>query len=277
MVSLFLRSLKELAWRTLHPLKAKRAYAAAQAMAAAVRTADGKDGQACSDSQLRGWLEFPWWEVRNLGVKMVHHTRDGRFIPFLQNLLNQRSDTGIIRRNAITALRDLNAVTAPGSTPDMVATLTHCLYDPYWEVRREAAISLAAHPPLPRDTQMRLINLARKERAFEVQLALAHILGRSHAEKAFPCLYRMTGSRSWQVRLQSAVALVELVDTLPALRPSVINILKNLENICAGVTGHMLFQERIFDLEELVSRSHWPASDDLSRLYLLPDIPWTKQ
>ncbi len=259
-------SLTEYAWRCVHPRRAQATYRAAYKML------EQDASRSVAREAISRFLAFPWWEVRNLAVKIIGKRCDTSFTSELHSLLRERTDTGIVRRNAVAALARTEP--DPGRS---ISTFTSCLTDPYWEVRRAALEELAASGPLDDAAFSAVAALTKKERSFEVHMAAARALGRAPSQRAFPLLRRLACHRSWLVRLQSAVSMVELSSEHPALQQETTEALRALENICAGVTGHMLFRERLSQLETLLNHRPWPARDAVEPLYLIPGIPWTRQ
>ena len=78
------------------------------------------------------------WEIRNVGIKLIGLFKDTGKTNFLVELLRSRKENGFVRRNAVTALKQLNVW-----NPEIKKLLIHMLDDPYYEVRAAAMQFLA--------------------------------------------------------------------------------------------------------------------------------------
>jgi hypothetical protein len=263
MRSLFLRCLRELLWRWLHPRCAARARADADALLAA--------RSACPPARLAELYAFPWWVVRNTAVKLDALAPCPGTVDRMCALLRARADVGIVRRNAASALAGLD------TSPESADVLRACARDPYWEVRRDALLALVRGAPADATTLETLRAAARRERSFEVRMALARALGATRSPEALPLLETLSRDDSWLVRLQAAVALTELGVALPARREHVRALLARMERSSAGLTGRLVLDERFAAIQGLIAGAAWPDAPALAPLYLAPDVPWTRQ
>lgn len=262
MTRLFVRCLTEFAWRSCMRARADRARRDAQALLASPH-----DG---ATAQIAEFLAFPWWEVRNLGVKLVGACSDRAHIAVLNRLVRERSDVGIVRRNAV------HVTAALDETSDATAVFAAGIGDPYWEVRRESYRALAARDITP-EILAEICRRMLRERSFEVKLAAARALGASGAREALAPLLALIGDRSWSVRAQGAVGLLELANALPALQPRVRAAVEHIEQTCAGVTGRVLYWERLAGIRVLLATRAWPDATTIAPFYFRPGVPWTRQ
>lgn len=262
MAALFVRCLTDLAWRTFFPARAARGRALAQARL--------ESPAARQDGDIARLLTFPWWEVRNDAVKLIHAAGDLTFLDALCALVRERGDVGIVRRNAVGVIA---ALAAP---PAEEATLCAALDDPYWEVRREAFGALAVRRPGPA-ARAHMCRAAVSERSFDVLLAAAYALGASGGAEALAPLDLLARTGCWQVRLQSAVALMDLAGRVPEYRAQARACIAQVEHACAGVTARVLFWERMAALTTLLAAGSWPPVETVSAFYLTPGVAWTRQ
>ncbi len=84
------------------------------------------------------YLSSPSWEVRNVGIKLIGLFRDRSKVPYLLSLLRQGRANGFMRRNAVQALKAVNAW-----SDEVRDLLLRLLRDPYFEVRAAAIDCLA--------------------------------------------------------------------------------------------------------------------------------------
>jgi len=182
------------------------------------------------------YLTSPSWEVRNIGVKLIPRLGNPTLFDLLPPILTDHSESGIVRRNAATAIchaRHWNDISCDA--------IERSLRDRYWEVRSEALHSLAAlakpsehsealilsvlfggHPAAhekgPADVYRRS---TLRERNFEVRAACAHALGAlAVSEQSVEALSRLLADSVWIVRYQATIALAEFAarnDTYKAL------------------------------------------------------------
>ncbi|HNR99208.1 MAG TPA: HEAT repeat domain-containing protein [Planctomycetota bacterium] len=263
MGSLFWRCIREYLWRAAHARSAARVLAEAEAALAA-----GAPGRPERLAELRA---YPWWEVRNAALKLTALETGGSADALLCGLLHDRTDVGIVRRNAAAALG------ARPASPASAAALRRGAADPYWEVRREAVWALARVDPRSEATFDALRAAARRERASQVRMALARALGATGNPEALEPLELLSTAASWLVRLQSAVALAELAAAVPAHRERVRAVLARMERSSEGLTGRMVLADRMAVLDALLDTERWPAAGAVASLYFSPGTPWTRQ
>ncbi|HAK96675.1 MAG TPA: hypothetical protein DCM87_17200 [Planctomycetes bacterium] len=263
MRSLFWRCIREFLWRAAHARAAARVLAEAEAAAAA--------GTPCPPGRLAELRAYPWWEVRNAAVKLTALDRTGPADEFLCGLLRDRTDVGIVRRNAAAALG------ARPASPSAAGALRRGAADPYWEVRREAVWAVARIDPRSEATFDTLCAAVPRERTNQVRMALARALGATGNPGAMQPLELLSAGASWLVRLQSAVALAELAAAVPAHRERVRAVLARMERSSAGLTGRMVLADRMAVLDALLGGGEWPPADAIESLYFAPGIPWTRQ
>ena len=130
------------------------------------------------------------WEARNLGVKLIGLLEGREKLPLIVALLRDRrpapwykrlvggdfEQVGFIRRNALTTIARLGAV-----TPDVEEVLAAALTDPYYEARAEACRTITAlDRHLSEEGRARLIAglvVLLGDRWLEVAAAAAEALG----------------------------------------------------------------------------------------------------
>jgi len=189
------------------------------------RTADlqRKDAVAQAIGQ---YLQSPAWEVRNAAVKLVPKLGEPALFDHVVAALANRRESGIVRRNAATAIRD-----AHHWSPAAQRAVADSLWDGYWEVRTEAVKTLAAMASPGEQTEaLVLAALFRRppqqceaepaaayrrwplrERNFEVRAACAQALGSvACSERGIAALRRLSADRTWIVCYQAAIALAEV-------------------------------------------------------------------
>ncbi len=259
----FGRCLRELLWRTCHPGRAARALSEAAALLGA--------GTVCPSARLAQLRAFPWWEVRNLAVKLTALDPAPSAVVALGDVLADGAEVGIVRRNAAAALAGRD------SSPATAEILRRCLRDPYCEVRREAVCALANMAPRSQETFDALRAAAARERSFEVRAAVPRALAATGNRDALPLLAALADDPFWLVRVQSAVALAELGASTPSLRDEIRAILARIERLSAGLTGRIVLAERLAATEALLAAEQWPVPAQLAPLYLTSEIPWTRQ
>ena len=181
------------------------------------------DDLAYLRSRAASLLTAARWEQRNIGVKLVGLLKAQNKLPLLLALLADRRrvswvrrlfggdyvQVGFIRRNILTALARLDAV-----TPEVEAALLEALADPYYEVRAEAA-RVAAHfgdRLASKDRLVAGILGLLHDRTIEVASAAAEAVGQmGGADDALPALLAMSHARFWKVRAAALKGVLALV------------------------------------------------------------------
>ncbi len=175
------------------------------------------DRLLCSE----GWFEIPLG-MRNVGVKLVGILENGRCLPLLLNLLNDRTPTtfmqrlsggdylhpGILRRNIIEyGLRLL-----PDDSDEVFAALTRALAeDPYFEVRAAAAQLLGER--FEGSQLESLIKPALRDRSPRVVVQAIRALGKVAVNgDVMDALRHLYEHPDWQFRQEVVGAIANLLD-----------------------------------------------------------------
>jgi UDP-N-acetylglucosamine--N-acetylmuramyl-(pentapeptide) pyrophosphoryl-undecaprenol N-acetylglucosamine transferase len=184
------------------------------------------DDRAYYVSRATSLLAARAWESRNLGIKLIGLLQAREKLPLVLTLLTDRrpapwykralggdfEQVGFIRRNALTTIARLGVV-----TPEVEAALGAALDDPYYEVRAEAARSVAALGARISEPGRRalVVRLAGRlaDAWLEVAAAAAETLGRVGDETtALPALLALQSHRYWMVRSAGLRGLLSLVE-----------------------------------------------------------------
>jgi len=247
-------------------------------------------------AKLDAWLASPAWELRNAAVKLIARFRDeGRYLRLL-GALADRSEAGIVRRNAAEAIAQLGLRTVLART-----ALVRALGDPYWEVRSEAAAGLAALFTPAEDLEAALLQalFARKrghstfrgeklnvpfselrlrEANFEVRMALALALGHLGLSRAaFDALRALAGDDSWLVRSQAAVAIAHLAGRLPDLFPEARICIERVDRLSEGCVSYFIHREVLgFVLRAAAEGPAALTAERLGSRYLCPKAGWNR-
>ncbi len=234
-------------------------------------------------AKLDAWLLSPAWEVRNAAVKLVAHWRDSERYARLLGKLADRSEAGIVRRNAVEALTRLGLSTAPARS-----ALVRALSDPYWEVRCEAAAALAALFPPAEDLELALLQTLHgarprgmrrvREANFEVRMACALALGHLGLSRtAFKTLLALADDDFWLVRSQAAVAIAHFVGRTPDLFHEARERLGRVDPLSEGCVSYFIHREVLDGVLSAVQEGPRALTvERLRPLYLSPKAGWNR-
>ncbi|HPD16077.1 MAG TPA: HEAT repeat domain-containing protein [Planctomycetota bacterium] len=236
-----------------------------------------------SGRKLDAWLASPAWELRNAAVKLIAHWRDEARYARLLGVLGDRAEAGIVRRNAAEALARLGLATPPAR-----AALVRALADPYWEVRSEAALALAAlfHPA--EDLEQALLDAllgARprpprriREDNFEVRMAHARALGHLGLSRAaFDALLALAGDDSWLVRSQAVVGIAHLVARQTEFFGEAHDRLHGVDRLSEGCVSFFVLRDVLGRVLRAVTEGPQALSAErLRALYLDPRTGWNR-
>ncbi|MEE9394227.1 MAG: murein biosynthesis integral membrane protein MurJ [Planctomycetota bacterium] len=170
--------------------------------------------------RVKSFLGNSDWRVRNVGVKLAGMLKIQALRYELCDIVKNRrpaplwpriwgadfEQPGFVRRNAVVALRTLEAI-----DPDVEDALLTALDDPYYEVRSTAAHALRTYatvltPPARERANARL-RVRVRERNFEVAVAAVLAYGATALDESILLdLEKLHYHRNWQVR--SAVVKV---------------------------------------------------------------------
>jgi len=232
-------------------------------------------------ARLDEWLASPGWEVRNAAVKLIAHVRDEARAPRLLEKLADRSEAGIVRRNAAAALARLRL-----DGPAVRSALLSALADPYWEVRSEAAAALADLFPPAEDLEGALLHLLYgprrngrgriREGNFEVCMACARGLGHlGLGREAYDALGLLAADDSWLVRSQAAVALVHFAARLPDYLPDARERVRAVDRLSEGAVSYFTHREVLSQALRAVHKNpQGPGPEEIRALYLNPKAGW---
>ena len=234
-------------------------------------------------AKLDAWLASPAWELRNAALKLIARFRDkGRYARLL-GALTDRSEAGIVRRNAAEGAASLGLCTAPAR-----AALVRALGDPYWEVRAEAAAALAALFPPAEDLELALLHTLHgprpqgapriREANFEVRMACALALGHLGLSRAaFDALCALADDDSWQVRSQAAVAIAHFVGRHPDLLPEAQECLEKVDRLSEGCVSYFIHREVLDGVFRAVAEGPQAlTAERLGPRYLCPKDGWNR-
>jgi HEAT repeat protein len=234
-------------------------------------------------AKLDAWLASPAWELRNAAVKLIARCRDQERYARLLRTLTDRSEAGIVRRNAAQCIGRLGLATAPARDALLAA-----LGDPYWEVQVEAIAALARLFPPAEDLELALLHLlfgpqdvgrrCVREPNFEVRmaaaLALAH-LGSSLA--ACRALAALSGDDSWLVRSQAVVALGHFAARNPQFFHEVRHALETADRISEGAVSYFVHRDILGQVLRAVQQGpEGLLIEGLRALYLDPHAGWNQ-
>lgn len=216
------------------------------------------------------------WPTRNLGVKLIARYRVSELYPRLLECLDPAGDVGIVRRNVAQLLPSVDWHEARAR---VLRALCRALSDPYWEVRAESARGLAG---VARDSQARsraeqaILERLAHERHFEVRAAFAEALGAlGSTDPAFLALRMLLVDRSWLVRCQAAVALLELSNRRPDLLSLALDSVRSVNLLSDGAVGRPLLRERIRTLLD-AAEAGVNGGRDLRNVYLRLREGWNR-
>ncbi|MCX6557197.1 MAG: murein biosynthesis integral membrane protein MurJ [Candidatus Aminicenantes bacterium] len=88
--------------------------------------------------KINTYLANPAWEIKNVGIKLIGLFKEKGKVAFLVDMLSAKGGNGFMRRNALQALKALNAW-----NPEIRELLLRLLKDGYYEVRVAALDILA--------------------------------------------------------------------------------------------------------------------------------------
>jgi len=277
---------KTLLRKLIDALRAPReSGASAEEIEALLRGAGPRD-PAAVEEKIPSWLASSAWTVRNGAIKLIGRFRIERLYGELDRALGDPREAGIVRRNAARALGEIGE-----ARPAALDALIAALGDPYWEVRAQSAMALAAiagarrgSEPAPGPEGFGRIEAAligalrrgrRGERSFEVRAAIARALGAAvGSEGGFAAIERLASDPSWIVRHQAAVALAEVAARDPRRVGRAAEIFDRMDLLSEGTLSYSLLQEEIERLRRAatdgVRLRHLPFED----LYLRIEIGW---
>ncbi len=189
------------------------------------------------------YFNHPRWEIRNTAVKAAGESGIVAFVPLLCRFMTDRKQKGFIRRNAATALKSFR-----GNSKEIMPALMRAVWDDYWEVRSQAALTIAEIAEPDETIEMELIRrLFRtspsiihhlpyffplrvyRERDFEVRAALTRALGAvAITPSTLHVLELLTGDSFWQVR---EAAIQSLFRCAPSMGVSIMDLLLTLQDL----------------------------------------------
>ena len=163
------------------------------------------------------------WQNRNLGIKLLGRLDAKEKIPVILALLNQRKpvpwfkrmlggdfeQVGFIRRNIFSTLIRLNEI-----SPEIEDAILTGLSDPYYEVRAQAAHTVAFFGSRLSSPKILIPELKKllSDRNIDVVIAAAEALGKIGGEHdTLPALLAMWDSRLWKVRTAVLRGILHLV------------------------------------------------------------------
>lgn len=256
------------------------------------------------EGEVDAWLASPGWQVRNAAVKVVAHLRDEPRYPRLVEKLADRSEAGIVRRNAAEAIARVGL-----ATPDAREALRKALADPYWEVRAAACNALArlfepddnlenallavlyapkkqngsgpnTHIPSARRGQTGTASPGSRQRVrednFEVRMAIAEALGHLGVRPvAFDALLELTSDDSWPVRSQAAVALAHFAARHPGFFDRARDRLRAVDRQSDGAVSYFVHRDMLSRALMATHGTHADMEPDAFRsMYLDPKAGW---
>lgn len=234
-------------------------------------------------AKLDAWLASPAWELRNAAVKLVARARDETHYARLLGKLTDRSEAGIVRRNAAEAVATLGLHTALAR-----AALVRALGDRYWEVRAEAARALAALFPPAEDLELALLHVLYgprlrgtrriRETNFEVRMAGALALGHLGLSRAtLDALRALADDDSWLVRSQAAVAIAHFAGRHPDLLAEARTCLEKVDRLSEGCVSYFVHREVLDAVLRAVAEGPQAlTAERLGPRYLSPKAGWNR-
>jgi UDP-N-acetylglucosamine--N-acetylmuramyl-(pentapeptide) pyrophosphoryl-undecaprenol N-acetylglucosamine transferase len=169
-------------------------------------------------------LVHPYWQERNLGVKLIGLLNAREKIPALLTLFNDRKpapfikrmlggdfeQVGFIRRNIIAAIVRMKEL-----SPEIEAALLLGLEDPYYEVKAEAAHAAAYFGERLADPKRFVAALLKRlsDKNIDVSTAAAEALGVLGSENdALPALLGLWDSKFWRMRASVLHGILHIVE-----------------------------------------------------------------
>ena len=231
--------------------------------------------------KLDAWLDSAGWEVRNAAVKLIAHVRDESRYPRLVEKLADRSEAGIVRRNAAEAVAQLGL-----GTPEVRAALLAALGDPYWEARAAAATALATLFPPDEGLERALLGVLYgperrgrrtvREDNFEVRMACARALAAlGGSDTAFDALLELARDDIWLVRSQAAVAIAHFAARHPDLHARAREELRGLDRLSEGAVSYFVHREILNHVLRAIHKGPQAVPpEELCHLYLNPKAGW---
>ena len=236
------------------------------------------------------FLQCPLWYLRNIGLKLIaHHHLEEHYGLFPEKLADLK-EAPIIRRNCAATLRDLCL-----KSEQILAVLFSALHDPYWEVRREALVSLTdlydcgdaigfrllaatfdeSTVSLELELPIRPEPTHCKESHFEVRAAIPPALTKLVTGKlALLALSHLTNDPSWIVRFQTAVAVTRIANADPPLLHDCRNLLSQIETCSHGATHFFPLQQTLQKADAHLSKNTFDGLDGPIG-FLDPTKSWT--
>jgi len=222
------------------------------------------------------------WQVRNVGVKLTGKAGLEEFLPRLRQIVVDRREAGIVKRNAadVLGLRG-------GGDRETVDALVGALKDLYWEVRSRSALALwrlcgpedgvedpiyemlfgSKHSEVLKRPVI-YVDDYLTEKSFEVRGYAAQALGSvGTGDRAFRALVALTTDENWVVRNQAAVALGELAARERDFYRSAVEWVERLDVVCDGAISIFPIRESVNHLTALL-RSGEPEQAQIRDLYL---------
>ena len=207
--------------------------------------------------RLPSFVTHKSWEVRNVGIKLIERLQDPDLYQVLLETVRAGTESGIVVRNAITAIRRLGL-----KTPEAEIALQRALSVRYWEARCEAIRAMAELFDYSPTRSELLINTLRpktdadgavclQETNFEIRAAVAVALGGfGRPETAMPVLESLAADPHWLVRHQAAVAITELCRRHPEAVPRAARTLESIDMLSEGCRSDFLFPQTVVSLRE---------------------------
>jgi HEAT repeat protein len=225
------------------------------------------------EARVRAFLQSDSWEVRNCAVKIIAKTNYTPLLPALEEMLLDRSEAGIVRRNCAEMLGCYGHRSAA-----LTQSLTAALADPYWEVRAEAARALARLCDEDGTVEHALLKRLAREKDMEAQAAFVEALGAvAVMQETFDRLAERAVEGPWLVRHQSAVAVAEMAARRPEFAQQAIALIGRLDLLAEGTVTRSVFRQSILQLAEHTRQSQaFPTRDELRLRYFHLKNGWLK-